>query len=144
MKFIQSYLSILGPEADFAIQLTLPNRTQMTVERPKNHDRYIVLHSGIKLGESGTADLSQLSKDQVDEIFQNVGIEMARSKIEYSINPDRTMYLKQELLIGPTLSEELFMNSVGNMEFAVSLANAIYLRELRRMQQTKGIELHKF
>jgi hypothetical protein len=132
-------ITVDDPDSIFMMQLSLMNGTSIIVKRPKARPRYLLLDASLGITDPQQKVVFQgLSPDDRAEFLRSVVIEMNRLKIECSAQPtlDGTIHLRKTLLIS-SITNDSFLQSLQDMNFAVTLAIATMQQEFIKASSVK-------
>jgi hypothetical protein len=122
--------SVDNPEAYFEIDAVAANASsRFSVMRTRKLDRYIQIQARLSVDKDR---LAALPKDGLESLIRSLRMEMLRSKLDYGNikAPLHDFVLATRIPITGALTEETFMERVGELTSAEMLAAEIVRREL--------------
>jgi hypothetical protein len=148
---VKAWTSALGlgtqsvPVADtyFAYKITLANGNAVVVARgSKEKTGYLQFEIGVVPSPEHQAILATLTKDQADVVTQEVTLELARSKIGYTMAGPDAQHLMQAVILMKAvplanLNEATFAAALDEVDSAVSLIRAAFALSLQHVTTSR-------
>ena len=134
------------PDAYFALGITLKNGNQVVIGRVKERPSYLEIQSSLILSPEHQAILSKLTKEQAADVTEEVTLELARSKIGYTITGPppgqmQTVLLQRSVPITSGLTEATFGGYLDEMDSAISLVRLATTLALAHNSQPPKLHL---
>lgn len=128
-----------NPEAYFIFVVTAPNGNPIVVTRTKALDRYITYQATLTVSPQHLEILDKLPEDQSTQLIRELTIELARSRIGFSIvGPGlKGIVLNKALPITNNLTEGTFAQYLDEMDSGLILARETIVLALERSRQGK-------
>jgi hypothetical protein len=118
----------------FGMETNLTNGDPLTIVRLKEHDRYIVVQATLMLAPVHKAILDKLSKEESDQVFRQVNLELALSRIPYQTPEPLTAVTFATRLPLSGITEDSFIEKVDEVESGIIIARSTIVTELSRFQ----------
>ena len=127
----------------FVIILTLHSGTGVIIRRPKSRERYIEFDTNIAVSPEHEQIIKNLSEEQSQRIFEEVVLELARSKIGYSVSgpPISNMFLVKAVPVA-NLTEESFANDLDDIDSAQGLSIMAFRLAIENEQTRAPLKVH--
>jgi hypothetical protein len=106
----------------------------ITIVRMKEHQNYVVLRGGMKPTLKEQTMLSKLSQQQVDELFDYLGLEVARQGLS-AAKVDRVkkeIYLEKRIPITAGLTEDVLIGGLGHIDASIVILKSVVTSTLRK------------
>lgn len=124
------------PESLFSLRLTLKSGTPVAALRMKNRPEILQLQNQLTFSPEHQAAIGQLAPAQAAKLIDKINIELARSKIGYTIgvlvplgsveNPQNTIFtIVKGVRINDELDRERFVQYVDEIDSGTSLVKAV-------------------
>jgi hypothetical protein len=116
----------------FQYTVTMGNGDLINVTRAKERPNYVIVHSRLQLNADGIK--KKLSAAQTERLIQDMTNEAARAKINSAVVKTSLseVYLEKRILITGALTEDVLINAIDEMDYAVTLLRGIANSELTR------------
>jgi hypothetical protein len=120
--------------AHFCLRVTLPSGRPVNVIRPNQLDHYIVFIGEVTVSPEHQALLTRMSHDEATRVTRDIGVELAQFKLGFNEMgvPVQAIELEKRVPITNAMTEDAFLQSVGEMDTAELLAIQTLLRDLRQ------------
>lgn len=126
------------PDTFFAYKMTLSDGVPVLIVRSRKSDPgYVSFTAALTVGSSMGDLIAKLTDQQATTVLQELTLELARSKLEYSIlSPNGPRHLQAVSLdkpVGiPSLNEAEFLQTVDEIDSAVGLSRASLALSIQR------------
>ena len=117
--------------AYFRYIIKMQSGSKINIVRLKNQKNYVLLQIVLEPDEN---ILKQLSRAQVEELFSQMKIEIARQKINFMV-PDKkhkNIYLEKRIPIGAGLTEDVFISAIDEMDSTAAILRETFATVWRR------------
>lgn len=110
----------------FTLLVTMHGGDHVFILRPKDHDRFIGFQGNVQAAPEHVAIINKLSKKDADLLVDEVGLELSRSKISYSIGgePFKIVTIQRLVPITASLTESSFIQYLDETESGMNLVIA--------------------
>ena len=104
------------------------------VARTRPLDRYLVIQANIDISPLHKALIEKLTEVERAKLFLELSVELARAKIGYEISfPLSKITVMRRVPITNNLTEDVFIDRIGEVETAVNLARQSFVLVLDRL-----------
>jgi hypothetical protein len=120
------------PDRIFALGVMMDSGTPVEISRPKSSDRYIIFQTKLVPDDDRRAQLDKLSGEEKDQLVQELELEMARAKVSYIRESELKGFTMIRGVPINALTESIFNDKIGDLDFAHSLARQTIIVRLDR------------
>jgi len=115
-----------GDSADayLVFVISLSNGHEVAVSRNKTRDRYLTFEGAIQVSPEHRDVISHLPADQAAQLMDEVLLEMARSRLNFSLvgRPLQSVHIVKSVPIGNGLTEDVFAASIDEIDGGMFVA----------------------
>lgn len=129
---------------EFVLGIILPNGRKIQVGRPKQRGQYLEYQATLLPGPEQRVILEKLSGPQKQEILHEINLELARSRIGYTVlgttdSPLKVTILIKMVPITDNLTEDSFISSINEMDSGIAFADEVITLSVER---NSAVKLH--
>jgi hypothetical protein len=144
------FVKASAPDSYFAYTVSTRTNTPIQIARLRNDKpAYLQLTSTVMFAPEHQAALSTLTKDQIDTIFQEIALELNKTRVGFTIatlglpqtgtnSVGQTAVVLQRAALITSVNEVRYTELLDDMEFAVQLTRVAASLSIKRATSAQG------
>jgi hypothetical protein len=132
-----SIRKVSDPRSKFSYDLKFPNGAVVNVVQRADQPSYLFIHSTIIPDEQAMDKVGKLNQEQIQNITENIVIELAKTNVEFNLEPLNHMTIVNRVLITDTLTQGYFYQQVEAVNNADLIAMTLLKSGARKAVRAK-------